>query len=307
MAYTTTDLIASIKRKASIPISQATFSTQDLVDYMNDELESVITPMIMNVREDFFIAYKDFSVTSSTTDFEIPARAIGMRIRDVVLVDNAGGDESFTNLPRLTLEQISSAGINSANTNNYAYAGFYLEGNTIKLYPATGWGNQTLRVYYFKRPATLVPVNSTGKILSIDSGTSTVTLDYVPSTWTTATVVDAVSPNQPFNNPALELTISNIAGYDVTLSSVSALTVGDYISVTGESPIPQIPVEGHQLLMQGAKIQIMDSLNDERAYNTAVQKYAQMERSFLDTITPRVDGQYKKVVSRNPLFGGGWS
>jgi len=57
--------------------------------------------------------------------------------------------------------------------------------------------------------------------------------------------------------------------------------------------------------MQSAKIQILASLDDERNRDIAVQKYTQMETALRDTLTPRVDGQYKKIVSRNPLFGGG--
>lgn len=304
--FTTTSLVNSVKRRMSVPLSQSTFTEQDIVDYLNDEMISVVVPMMMNVREDYFISSTDFTITDTTTEFEIPADAIGMRLRDLVLVENVGGDETLSNIPRLTLEQISSGNTingSQSSASNYDYSGFHLIGNKVKLYPSTGWVvNQTLRMYYFQRPSQLVKVSSAGKILSIDTGTKTLTLDALPATWTTADSVDGINATQPFANPVKGLTISNIAGFDLTVSSVTDLIVGDYISLNGTSPIPQIPEEAQQLLLQGVKIQMLDSQADEKMWQMAQKKYTQMQEQFINSITPRVDGQAKKIVSRNGVF-----
>ena len=194
MSHTTTDLINNIKRRTAIPISQATFTEADIVDYLNDELESIIAPMVMNLREEFFVTYTDFAISNGTIAFDIPSNAIGQRLRDVMLVDISGNSVQFTNIPRLSFEQISAVSVRGSSAGNLNLWGFYLEGNQVKLYPTTGWDNETLRLYYFKKPGTLVPVDQTGKITAIDTGTSILSLDSVPSSWLTSTIVDGICP-----------------------------------------------------------------------------------------------------------------
>jgi len=292
--YTTTDLVNSLKRRISIPTSQATYTDQELVDFLNDEFEGTIVPLISSIREDFFISSTDFTVTNSTSSFAIPSNAVGQRLRDIVLVDNAGGNEHLTNLPRLSLEQISSV-------SGIGVSGFYLEGNTVKLYPVEGW-DDTLRMYYFKRPNKLVLVNKTGKISSIAG--DVVTLESVPSSWTTATIVNVITPDQPFSATE-NLTISLISGNDVTLSSTTGLAAGDYVAVQGESPIAQMPSEANQLLMQAVKVEVSDAMGDEEMIISAKAKYKQLQIHLMKALTPRVDGQVKKVVSRNNVFSQG--
>jgi len=293
--YTTTELVASLKRRLSIPTSQATYTEQDLVDYLNDELEGTIVPLISSIREEFFVSSSDFSVTNTLSEFDIPSNAVGQRLRDVVLVDNVNGDEQLTNLPRLTLEQIASF----YGTANNSIWGFNIEGNTVKLYPIQGWGTETLRLYYFRRPNKLVLVNQTGKITAING--SIVTVDSVPASWTTSTVVDVIGQNQPF--AATEgLTISLISGSDLTLSSVTGLAIGDYVSQTGESPIAQIPSEANQLLIQAVKVEVSDSMGDEEMIASAWRKYKQLQIHLMKALTPRVDGQVKKIVSKGSTF-----
>lgn len=292
----TNDLIDSIKRRGNVPISQATFTNNDIVEYLNDEMESVLVPLLMSVREEFFVTYTDYTISNNVTSFSIPSNAIGQRLRDVVLVDTNNGDTSYTNLARLTLEQISSNGGSGTDR------GFHIQGNKVELYPTTGWDGLTLRLYFFKRPNRLVLENASGKINAINTVTKELSLASLPSSWTTSNTVDAIASHQPFNSVASDLTVSNISGFDITVSDVSDLSVGDYIALAGTSPFPQLPTEAHQLLVQGAKVQMLDSQGDTDGWKVSKVKYDQIEKSLLQTITPRVDGQYKKVVSRNTVF-----
>lgn len=292
--HTTTHMIDDVKRIGNIPISQSTFSAADIVDYLNDEMESVLVPLLMSVREEFFVTYTDSDITASTTSFAIPSTAIGQRLRDVVLVDTSGSSTVYTNLPRLTLEQIASE--------TGATRGFHIIGNTVELYPSDAFIGLTIRLYYFKRPNRLVIESATGQIQSINTGTNTLTLAALPNSWTTSNTVDGIAANQPFNTVASGLTVSNISGFEITVSDVSALQVNDYIALEGTSPFAQLPTEAHQLLVQGTKVQMLESQGDTEGWKIAKVKYDATMKSLINTITPRVDGQYKKVVSNNTVF-----
>lgn len=300
-SYTTSTLIESLKRRAMIPTSQATYSDQDLTDYLNDEMESTITPMIMDVREEYFVDSVDFTVENDVEAvFDIPTRAVGERLRDVVMVQSVGSQETLTNLPRLSLEQLSESSDDGRSTT--ALYGFSIQGNQVKLHPAVGNGAGTLRLYFFRRPGALVLETGAGLITAINTGTNVVTVDNVLAEWVDGAAIATVNPNQPFNYINEDDTIVSIAGYNITLADVSELSVGDWVCNVDESVVPQVPVEAHNLLLQAAKIVLLEATDDDKNIKLAQEKYAAMERSFIKTITPRVDGQGKKVVVKNSVF-----
>ena len=298
-SHTTTEMIAALQRKISMPISQATFTNQDIIDFLDDEMRSTIVPIIMDTREEFFIAYEDFTLSDDSNIVQIPTKAIGERLRDVVIIDGSN-EEYITNVPRLSLEQIAASGVRGRGSYNYGTYGFLVEANSIKLYPTNGWTGDTIRLYYFRRPGKLVPVGDTGKITAING--SIVSVDNVPATWAVNDEVDVICGSQPFGTVGTELTITNIANLDLTLDDVTGLTIGDYVCEVNQSPIAQVPIEAHDLLVQSAKVQILEALDDERNWKTSVKKYDIMLTNFIKTITPRVDGQPKKIISRNNLF-----
>lgn len=300
-SHTTATLIESLKRRAMIPTSQATYTDQDLVDYLNDEMESTIVPMIMDVREEYFIESQDFSIENDVDAFfDIPTRAVGSRLREVVLVDTSNGVETLTNLPRLTLEQLSESADNGRSVRGLT--GFYIEGDQVRIYPAQGGGAATLRMYYYRRPGQLVLTSDAGEITAIDTGTNTITVDNVLAEWINGADIATVNPRQPFNYINASDSIVSISGYNITLADVSDLSVGDWVCNVDESVVPQVPVEAHNLLLQAAKIVLLEATDDDKNIQLAMKKYEQLERSFIKTITPRVDGQGKKIVGNNALF-----
>ena len=300
-SYTTNALIASLKRRAMIPTSQATYSDQDLTDYLNDEMESTITPLIMDTREEYFVDSIDFAVDNNTPAvFDIPTRAVGERLRDVVMVSTEGDQESLTNLPRLSLEQLSESQDHGRSVTNLT--GFTLQGNQVKLHPLIGNGTGTLRLYFYRRPGCLVLEASAGLITAINPATKVITVDTVLTEWVDGYPIATVNQNQPFNYINEDDAIVSIAGYNITLADVSDLAVGNYVCNVDESVVPQIPIEAHNLLLQAAKIVLLEATDDDKNIKLAEAKYTTMERSFIKTITPRVDGQPKKIVPGNSVF-----
>lgn len=86
--YTTTGLVEQVKIRASVPTAQTLFTTSRIIGLLNDELLTFIVPFIMEVREEFFVVYKDTSIDTDTREYEVPSRAIGNKLREVTLVSN---------------------------------------------------------------------------------------------------------------------------------------------------------------------------------------------------------------------------
>ncbi len=104
MDFTSTGLIAQIKRRALIPTSQNLFSNSDFIDMLNEELQNRIVTYIMSVREDYLLKYNDILQDGSTKEFTIPYNAIGNKLNSVSLYDNRDPNSfNISHVPRLVM------------------------------------------------------------------------------------------------------------------------------------------------------------------------------------------------------------
>lgn len=294
--YTTDQLIQAIKRRGSIPSTQALFTDQQFIDIATDEMELTLVPALMAVNEEFFVQYTDTVVPTSASPYalEIPTQAIGMKLRDVVWVDAPNG--ALRNLPRLELERISSA----EPVGELSYSGFMLQANQVILTPSTSGG--TLRLYYFARPLTLCLLQDAGKVTSVDTVNNILTLDNLPNGWQPGHTVNVIGPTQPFATKVQSTEITVVSSPSLTLASVDGIAVGDYVALEGYSPIPQLPVEAHKILAQAAVVKALEAMGDVQGMQTAEAKLQQNLTSMLTLISPRVTGEVKKVVNVSRLW-----
>lgn len=301
LSYTTDKLIETVKRRGSIPTTQALFTEQQFVDIANDEMEVTLVPALMAVNEEFFVQYIDVVVpaTASPYAIDIPKQAIGMKLRDVVWVDDPNG--ALRNLPRLELERISSTEI----LGEVSYAGFMLQGNQVILTPSTSGG--TLRLYYYARPLNLCLLSESGKITSVDPINNLITVDNLPNSWQVGDTVNVIGSYQPFATRIASGVITLLSSPSIELDTVEGVQVGDYIALEGYAPIPQLPVEAHKILAQAAAVKALEAMGDQAGMQVAEIKLQSNLQSMLTLITPRVTGEVKKVVNiSSPWKAGFW-
>lgn len=291
--YTVDALVTDIKTTASIPTSQPRFSTEGIVKIMTRILQSKIVPMIMSCREEYFVDYEDFLIEQgNTTGYAIPSTAVGMKIRDVVLV-NQSGLLNLTSLPRLSLEQISGYYFGQV-----VPFGFYIQNNRVILWPPNQTTqSNTLRMYFLRRTNVLTPSVNCGQVDSVATDIITLTAD-APTDWAIGTVLNAIDNNPGFDTKARDLTITAVSSANVTVDSdVSALIFPDYwIALNGYSPIAQVPVELQQLLVQGTSLEILKSLGDTEGYQKLEVEYKDLTKFCMNVMTPRSDGNVKKCI-----------
>tara|TARA_R100000329_G_scaffold66561_1_gene58609 strand:+ start:2087 stop:3010 length:924 start_codon:yes stop_codon:yes gene_type:complete len=295
--YTTTALIDSVKRRIAIPTSQALYTNLDFCKLATDELQSVLVPMMLAEQEDYFLHFDDQSIDGTTTDFNLPDRAIGRKIRDAGFYKS--GSNEFVQRPRLEVEDYGDRAGNLVSS----LSGYFFQGDQIIFNPAPTNVNDQLRIYYYRRPNNLVRETDCGKITNINTSTKVVTLNNASTGWTTSTKFDCIKGSGGFRSIQDSFTVTNIAGFDLTFSSLpTGIAVGDWVCPEGQSPIAQIPYEGHHLLAQLTAIKVLEGLGDAKGMGMAQEKYEFLLKNFIKTLTDRVDGSPKKVVNRSGIF-----
>jgi hypothetical protein len=256
------------------------------------ELQGRVAQLIMSVSEGYFLAYSDTAFSSSTTRYRIPDRAMLGKLREAYVVDSAGE----------VLEQLAQAPLESLGD---GLGDFYVEGEHLVFLEARS--SDYLRMFYYRRPSALVATSAVATVSSFDSGTKTITTAAtIPGTFSTSVTMDIVRAKPGFSCLAVDQVPTVASGTTITLTDAlpTDLAAGDYVTLAGESPVPQIPVELHPLLSQATVLAALEARGDQAGVAAAGQKYSFLEKAALQQLESRVEGAPAKLVYFNPLFSG---
>lgn len=329
MALNDTDsLIARVKLLESLPTGDGAFNDDDIIDFLDQELQSTITPLVLNTREDYLCVTLDYTGDDigDQGQLTIPSEATGLRLRDVYVID---GNGNFSAINRLEQQSIAAG----PYFNSYPYGfstGYYLQGSVIQFYPHTAVQNTTVRLVFARTPATLCSTSEAGQIINIAN--EFITVSNAPVEWDTGTLLDFIKNSAPHEFvtdtreakpfyasavPLINVPLVDRSGtvLELTEEITDMLSVGDWVTLTTTSPVVQyIPTAGYPLLCQAAAVRCLESLNDREGQQMAIQKYTKMEIDFLSMIQPRVTGQPKRIVNRRKLrnwvrpgYGNTWN
>lgn len=314
-SLTTDDLIVNIKRKAFIPLDDDSYTTEDLQEMMDNEMDIFVVPHLISQYEEYLVTSHTVDIISGTIGYEIPYRAVGNKLRDIYYVENPDAPfhlQTIQEMHRIDSTEIYNYQQGNPYTpwteNGYNY---YIKNNKIMLldqYPSGG----ALRMDFYMQPNTLVLESKVAKITSIDTNTGLISVSNFPMEFTSLpnTGCDFVKNRSPHI----------ILDYDKPVTSVSStaktitfdpdnlpddLSVGDYICFPQETPYPNVPSEMHSILAQLVSISILEGLDDEQAKQSAERQLEKMKNAISTIVSDRVDGSNKKVVNRHSTLRQG--
>ena len=101
---TSSKLIKSIKRRASIPVDQRTFTDEDLLEMATEEMNLFLIPYLNQGQEEYLIYQEDEATVSGQDTYPIPYRAQGNKLRDLQYVDSSGN--IVAELSRISMEEL---------------------------------------------------------------------------------------------------------------------------------------------------------------------------------------------------------
>lgn len=287
---TTSDLITNIKLKGSFPTASDLFSNSDFLSILNDEVLNTIVPIVSKVNEEYFLTYKNYSITANQEAYRIPKRAIASTLRDIQLIDSSGNVQSLMRLFEEDRTSTTSGPI-----------GYYIKSNQVLLSPVPTSSTGTLKLAYIRRPSKLVLPTSCAQITSIDTNNNQVIVASVPSTMTTNISIDFIQQDSPNDILDMDVLITGVSGTTVSFSSLPTdLAIGDYICLAGESCVPGCPEEMVPTLVQAALTVCLSSKKDKAA-ELEIQKLQQMKDSLIQLMSPRVKSS-DVVVKSNSII-----
>jgi len=218
VAWMTSDqLIEAVKRKISFPISQSTFTEDDVLGFANEEIAISQVPSVLVFHEEYFVAYKDVPLIDGQDRYHIPERAVGMKLRDLFWLDSAG---TMFEMTRISSDDRAFFQRNTGAAQNLHK--FYFEGNDVVLTPHLTSPTGSLRFVYFLRPNQLV------------RDSRAITIKYFTKDVTVGTV-----------NPNTLITVGSSYYYAGTKPTITVVVPGDLVTAQETTiKINQIPFAG---------------------------------------------------------------
>lgn len=313
--YTTTALVADIRRRAMLPASTQVLSDADLVSLANDELQEYVVPLLVGTAEEYLIATETVTLVPGTAEYVIPSRAVGNKLRDVQMLVG----DVWVSLGRVEPENASRY------TTQGTPSSYMFQGAKVVLVPPPSSSGQ-LRFSYYRRPGKLIfaGAGATMRVGRIFADTPSAG-NFVLAPFTGETVLtydglndgpfDVVSGISPFDTLVSGATGIFYTGATYTgirfsgsLTFPTSLTIRPqpnalYVCYPDTSPIPQIPVDLIPLLSQRTAVRALEALGDTKA-EQAEARCARIEKKCVELISPRGEGLPRVVVNYS---GPGWT
>lgn len=308
---TTSALLKSIKRRTMAPDNQNTFTDQDYIDLLNEEMMIGLIPSILQAKEEYLIFKQLVPLVANKSKYPIPERAIANKVREICYRDNTsatiGNEYEMT---RIAIDDRYS-GLESGQMDNTGLSKFYLLGGDVVMHPGVGSSPVgCLAFYYYLRPNTLVKDAQVATITGINRTTGTITLATAPIGYADSATFDFTKAKSPHNVIDIDIPIIsfNVANKTITMSTTLIpveLEVGDYMPLASQTMVPNVPTELHMILAQRVAQRVMEALGDTEGLTNASAKVAEMESKMSTMMTSRVEGAPRKVVNRSTMTGVG--
>jgi hypothetical protein len=289
-----------------LPDAETTGTSDDeILEHLNHAMLSEVVPQLLKFREEFFVVTERQIVSGTKTRYRINPRAIGNRLRDIFWTD---GEQLRHRLHSLAREELPDLSLQTSDQPS----AFYIEGNTVVLYPGIAGGNGYLEIAFFFRPGELVLSTNTRTITALTSNNQATLNSAVPASWSTGSRFDIHSANsgaeiKSWSASATTVSASTIIftnPIDGTAFGTNPAEIGDYICLEGEAALPGIPREMHPTLAQAALCRILAALSDENV-GVQVSKLNRMLDDAKYMVNDRIEGRPRIIANRHSLFLGG--
>lgn len=291
---TTSELIENVKRRGFIPDAQNTLDDNDIIKFLNEEMYDSLVPLILQYHEEYFTFIDAIPLIPDQSNYKIPYRALGRKIRDIKYRDTNGSLFSMTRILPEDRSYFQDTGFNP-------FKAFYFQGDEIILIPGVGSTPVgDLVVSYFMRPNTLVIEDRCSSVLSFDLDTGIITVDTIPAMISVGSKVDFVeflpgNKLMAFDVPIMSVDpVNNTITIDID-DIPSNLSVNDYINVAGEACVAQVPTELQSLLAERGAARCLASLGQNENLQNSNSKIAELEQKSGSLIDNRSEGTPLKV------------
>lgn len=279
-------------------------TSAEVLQLADDELQSYCFPRLLKARGEYSVTYSDTTLTSGTAAYTVPARAYLGQLRDVLFVSTSG---TVRSLALIQPEEIGHGF--AATTTASEPSGFYMRGKSVVLWPTPSASAGTLRLMYVRKPSTLVATSACALVSGVTpsgANSNCAASTGVPGTWASTEVTDISDPARTEEPLYVDVSATSVnTGTDTWVyvtANASALAVGHYVSLDGETCVPHLPEPLLPWLAMRTATAILEARGDLNALGAARSKAQAIEDRLESVLKPRIDGEPTFVTTSNSPY-----
>lgn len=313
MAWTTTQLLAEIRRVSFVPVTstQTGYADADLLVHADAALQGIVAPLVANARDEHAVHTVDVAVASGQATARLPPRVGAGRLRDVTMLSSDG--QAYVNVPRFEPEDV--AGIRSGSGVAPTAISIVVQGGFLRIFPAPT-DALTLRISYVRTPSPFALVSTctaaTGitigaQLLVGHAGTLTagnydiILVSNGDSLGDSVATIAPVLGSTTFANSQLSPMFAQVQA-----EATRYLAEGFYLCPAGTSCVVPLPDMASSLLAYHAAANLMHSIGDVDAATRAERTADRMREQLLPLLSERIEGEPQTVVPQLHRRGRNW-
>jgi hypothetical protein len=324
--WTVDDLLARVKRKCQFPTVNAKLTDAEIVQIIDEEIQTDIYAALQMVRSEYCVAHRELTYPADARYVQLPSVLASSTFVDVWRKEPDSDPPVYYPLTRAP----SGAPWNGTQTTTSTPSAFAIEGDRLALVQRPA-AEVTLLLRYERRPSRLHLVTDarSAPIVSYNPATFAITITPPTGFATTCpvgTTVDIVRATPSFDALVQGMEVSVVASpvwtlitgdIDHTTPDTAPITqsdvnVGDYLTLTGETPIFPLPEMWLPVVLYAASAAACREVGDmqqgevneaaaqkliERATSFAAQRVRKAPIAMFDRGSPL----------RGGVLGGAWS
>lgn len=293
----TTQLLASLKRRAYVPTAGTQLDDTALLSILDEATTEKVLRMVLNAREGFMRRTLTIPLVAGQSAYALPGNATGGTVLWVRYVDpnNPGNTWPVPHCDEVDLVYYP--------TQSFGFGCvWYFDGGQLQLVPPPAASQGNLIVAYTARPNQLTAVANTLTVVAV-TGTYQVKLSANGATigLTTGVKADIIQTDGVHDWRMVNKTATVVADTATFTSWDQTPQAGDYVCLTGYTPVPQLPDETHSFLaLEGAR-RFASAINSPKTPGLTAE-VAQLQSEIADMLSPRAVKQSKRVINRVGAF-----
>lgn len=287
---------------ARVPRGAEYRTVDNLLPVLDRHLRALVVPRLLNVCEDWLTQTATYEVLADTAVYRLPSR--NLRVLDVALTDASGRvRDGFS---RATATQAKQRRVEWWTKERGTPTYWQVDGSSLRLYPTPdASGQYTLTVRYASRPGRLVDsqADTVWAVTAFNAGTSTVTVSGSAAP-VAGVPYDFITGQPNFDAFQYDATVASVASAGAGLWTAMlvdwegrAPVPGDYVTLAGTSPVPQIPLDYITILELATVEQLCRENGDRAGSESARDARLALMDSAQSLLEPRADEQTVIVPS----------
>jgi hypothetical protein len=290
--YLTSDsIVESVELRMMFPLSQETFTYNDVLKIVNEEMMINAVPQVKTAHEEYFVFKVMVPLVNGIARYEIPYRALGMALSDLAYSDESG---NYVKMNRVAPED--KAFFQSNYSDNVGASTYYLEGNTVVLSSqivSNPTGN--LNFFIYLRPNYLV---RNDRAAIIQSYQKTIEFASLPSAGDSLTITSNVQTQNPTVSVFTAVSGSPASNYEFQIGGTAAITAQNLttaITNAGISGISATYSAGNSDVTYNQISTTFESTNTDAIFidnDTTCVKFDQLPATYTDPDTNQTSDLY---------------